>query len=88
MFKGAGEKAEHGEKKATVSAPPSTAPLKAEKLPKAEKAEKAEKARMAKEQAAAKEKSTSDKDANAAKDKSTKDKAIADTTKDKDKTTK
>ena len=47
VFKGAGEKAEHGEKKATVSAPPSTAPLKAEKLPKAEKAEKAEKSAKA-----------------------------------------
>ena len=53
VFKGAGEKAEHrekaepGEKKASVSAPPDTAPLKAEKPPKAEKAEKTEKSAKA-----------------------------------------
>src|SRR6266436_3277410 len=44
VFKGASEKAEHSEKKASVSAPPDTAPLKVEKPAKAEKAEKGEKA--------------------------------------------
>src|SRR5437773_1689994 len=47
VFKGAGEKTEQGEKKASVSAPPDTAPLKAEKPPKAEKAEKTEKSAKA-----------------------------------------
>src|SRR6266403_608247 len=47
VFKGASEKAEHSEKKASVSAPPDTAPLKAEKPAKAEKAEKTEKSAKA-----------------------------------------
>jgi large subunit ribosomal protein L18 len=50
VFKGAGQKVEHGEKadhaekKAAVSAPPDTAPLKADKPEKAEKSAKGEKA--------------------------------------------
>jgi len=47
VFKGASEKVEHSEKKASVSAPPDTAPLKAEKPAKAEKAEKTEKSAKA-----------------------------------------